>query len=252
MDIKRSAKISVSQQRTILEFLSAHPELTCGNFTSLFTYKQAQVLWHQLTDVLNAIPGAHKTWVQWRKIWQDKRNKTRLKKAKINNHRRGTGGGEVTTEVLTPVEEDVLCLIAPTHIEGHSGVKESTTEFDHVMLLNSFCIKDDVEIIFDKCLTPPVTSVDTSAVFNKHVVVPASTSVASSAKEIPPTLLATQKIEDQGTPLKTPAGLERPPDSFLENCPYLEEDESGIRLKDNHKKYIAILLIINCAIGELN
>ncbi|KAK4882256.1 hypothetical protein RN001_005575 [Aquatica leii] len=132
---------------------------------------------------------------QWRKTWQDKRNKTRLKKAKINNHRRGTGGGEVTTEVLTPVEEDVLCLIAPTHIEGHSGVKESTKEFYHDF---KTILGDDVEIIFDKCFTPPVTSVDTSAVFNKHVVVPASTSVAPSAKEIPPTLLATQKIEDQG------------------------------------------------------
>ncbi|KAF5270829.1 hypothetical protein FQR65_LT17784 [Abscondita terminalis] len=76
MESKRSANIYASQQRTMLEFLNAHPQLVSGKFTSTFTYKQAQALWHELTNILNAIPGAHKTWIQWRKTWQDKRNKT--------------------------------------------------------------------------------------------------------------------------------------------------------------------------------
>lgn len=45
-----------------------HPELQSGKFSATFSIKHAQKLWEQVTEELHQIPGAVKSWKQWRKV----------------------------------------------------------------------------------------------------------------------------------------------------------------------------------------
>lgn len=53
------------------EFMQTHPHLQTGKFTPTFTYKVAQAMWEEVSVTLHAIPGASKTWQQWRKVCKD-------------------------------------------------------------------------------------------------------------------------------------------------------------------------------------
>lgn len=48
--------------------MQKHPELQSGKFSATFTFKHAQKLWEKATDELHKIPGAVKSWKQWRKV----------------------------------------------------------------------------------------------------------------------------------------------------------------------------------------
>ena len=64
---KRGSNMSPSQKE-LLDFREEHPELKTGKFSANFTYKDASVLWMQLSNTLNATPGANRDWKLWRKV----------------------------------------------------------------------------------------------------------------------------------------------------------------------------------------
>lgn len=66
---KRVAPIIKAQKEALIDFMAQHPNLRSGRFTATFSFKDAKNLWHQLAEVLNAIPGgSQKDWSQWRKV----------------------------------------------------------------------------------------------------------------------------------------------------------------------------------------
>lgn len=65
---KRLGTLTGEQKRELLEFMENHPELRSGKFSQQFTFKKAQKLWLELSEKLNAYPGAQKEWKQWRKV----------------------------------------------------------------------------------------------------------------------------------------------------------------------------------------
>lgn len=57
-----------------------------------------------------------------------KRN-TKSKASRIKKHRRVTGGGQKTTEVLSDTQNRITEILGETAIEGHRGVPESKVDF---------------------------------------------------------------------------------------------------------------------------
>ncbi|XP_039308061.1 uncharacterized protein LOC120358311 [Solenopsis invicta] len=127
---KRVGNISNGQRKILIEFLNNHPELVSAKFTSTFSYKDAQKLWCEITNILNALPGAKKTWEQWRKTWHDMKNKVKGKKADINQSLKKTGEGPPSEINMTMIDNDVANLIGPTTIYGDATVDESIAEFN--------------------------------------------------------------------------------------------------------------------------
>lgn len=50
----------------LTEFLRNHPQLVSGSFSSNFTFKNAQELWEEIGEKLNAVPGGAVK--EWRKV----------------------------------------------------------------------------------------------------------------------------------------------------------------------------------------
>ncbi|CAH0556633.1 unnamed protein product [Brassicogethes aeneus] len=70
----RSKTIIPQQKNLLYSYMRRHPSLSMGKFSRNFTHKNAQRLWMELTETLNAVPGgSFKNWRQWRKLWQDLR-----------------------------------------------------------------------------------------------------------------------------------------------------------------------------------
>lgn len=65
---KSRQKITSRQKQELLELMSSKPLLRAGKFTTNFTHKDAQSQWEIIAEVINAIPGARKTWKAWRKV----------------------------------------------------------------------------------------------------------------------------------------------------------------------------------------
>lgn len=65
---KRNANITNEQRTLFIEFMSKHPELLKAKLTASFTLKDAVRLWSEITEILNAVHGARKTWKEWRKV----------------------------------------------------------------------------------------------------------------------------------------------------------------------------------------
>ncbi|XP_023289235.1 uncharacterized protein LOC111674147 [Orussus abietinus] len=126
---EKQGYINGEQKYYLIEFMGKHPELRRGKFSASFSHKQAQKLWKEVTEQLNAIPGVVKEWKQWRTTWQDIRTSTKGKSAAIKKYTQGTGGGP-SGQTLLQFEERVLTLIGTTAAEGHQTVKESTGNFD--------------------------------------------------------------------------------------------------------------------------
>ncbi|GLV33184.1 hypothetical protein CBL_10531 [Carabus blaptoides fortunei] len=74
---KGAGTISGEQKRVLIEFLKQNPKLLSGKFSSDFTVKTGVEKWEELTILLNSIPGANKTWKNWRKTWHDLRSRTK-------------------------------------------------------------------------------------------------------------------------------------------------------------------------------
>ncbi|XP_018397679.1 PREDICTED: uncharacterized protein LOC108781168 [Cyphomyrmex costatus] len=126
---KRCAYINEEQKNLLIEFMQKHPELQSGKFSATFTFKHAQKLWEKATDELHKIPGAVKSWKQWRKTWQDIRSSTKAKNTLIKKHAKQTGGGPASNQVLTEIDQNVLALIGSTVVEGHKAIQESNVQF---------------------------------------------------------------------------------------------------------------------------
>lgn len=60
--------ITPEQKKTLLEFLEEHSELVKHKQTNQFTNADTARLWREVTVKLNAIPGAQKSWKEWRKV----------------------------------------------------------------------------------------------------------------------------------------------------------------------------------------
>ncbi|XP_063390311.1 uncharacterized protein LOC134677685 [Cydia fagiglandana] len=121
--------MSSTQKKGLADIMASRTELRSGKFTSSFTHKKAQKEWEEITTILNAMPGATKTWQQWRKSWQDLLSKTKSKKGAINKDLHRTGGGR-PLQALTEVETNIASLIDPRTISGHRDSQESEVTFD--------------------------------------------------------------------------------------------------------------------------
>ncbi|CAG9763559.1 unnamed protein product [Ceutorhynchus assimilis] len=106
-----------------------HPELKTSNFSKDFTFKKGQALWEEISSILNAMPGANKGWIKWRKTWHDIKNAVKTKSATIRRHLDQTGGGPPINEEITNEDQKILNLISPVVIEGMPEVAESMTVF---------------------------------------------------------------------------------------------------------------------------
>ncbi|CAH0545675.1 unnamed protein product [Brassicogethes aeneus] len=70
----RSKTVIPQQKKLLYSYMRRHISLSMGKFSRNFTHKNAQKLWMELTETLNAVPGgSFKNWRQWRKLWQDLR-----------------------------------------------------------------------------------------------------------------------------------------------------------------------------------
>nr|CAI5842380.1 unnamed protein product [Callosobruchus analis] len=116
---------TVEQKRVMLDFLNQHPQLYQGKFDNKFTFKEAQQQWTRLAELLNAIPGARKNWIQWRKTWQDYKGNIKKKAAGIRREQSATGGGPQTVCSLTTEEEAVIQIVGISATEGHPNIMES-------------------------------------------------------------------------------------------------------------------------------
>lgn len=60
--------ISPQQKRMLLEFLEDHPQLLTQKQSNQFTNADTCKHWQEVSNKLNCIPGAIKTWKEWRKV----------------------------------------------------------------------------------------------------------------------------------------------------------------------------------------
>ncbi|XP_059622917.1 uncharacterized protein LOC132266097 [Phlebotomus argentipes] len=64
-----------AQKIALLDFLAKYPKLRSGEYDDEFGRKDAKRLWEKAAQTLNDVPGAKKSWEQWRKIWHDIRRR---------------------------------------------------------------------------------------------------------------------------------------------------------------------------------
>uniref|UniRef100_A0A2A4JGY7 Regulatory protein zeste n=1 Tax=Heliothis virescens TaxID=7102 RepID=A0A2A4JGY7_HELVI len=114
---QRGVYVTARQKKKLIELMTKHPELISCRVTQDFNYKDSQQLWHSIANECNSIPGAKKSWRQWRKTWQDLRSKTKKRQAETN--------GELPSSVvmLTPAEQEALGL------KNVSSTTNQMTEF---------------------------------------------------------------------------------------------------------------------------
>ncbi|KPJ18616.1 hypothetical protein RR48_10560 [Papilio machaon] len=98
---QRCVYISANQKKKLIELITKHPELISCKLNQNFNYKDSQNIWRSIANECNAIPGAKKTWTQWRKTWYDLRCNTKRRRAETN--------GVTTSNVfLTQAEQEAL------------------------------------------------------------------------------------------------------------------------------------------------
>ncbi|XP_048514975.1 uncharacterized protein LOC125501894 [Athalia rosae] len=151
--MERVGNPTQDQKNMLVHFLQQHPELVSGKFNKDFTYKMGQNLWKEVAQDMNAIPGAKKDWMQWRKCWQDMQSHAKKKKASNMRNACKTGGGPSETQTLTPLEDSVVDLVGPTSIIGDTTVNESETTFvptldDSYLILLSFLNRNSGKDIY--------------------------------------------------------------------------------------------------------
>lgn len=65
MEDKRSVDASHLQKRVLDELMKKHPRL---RETFSVTETNSQKQWKHIAELLNAIPGPKKEWLQWRRV----------------------------------------------------------------------------------------------------------------------------------------------------------------------------------------
>ncbi|KAJ8715249.1 hypothetical protein PYW08_005230 [Mythimna loreyi] len=114
---QRGIYVTVKQKKKLVELMAKHPELISGKVTQDFNYRDSQQLWQTITNECNSIPGARKSWRQWRKTWHDLRSKTKKRQAETN------GQLPSLASMLTPAEQEALGL------KNVSSTTNQSTEF---------------------------------------------------------------------------------------------------------------------------
>ncbi|KAK5643410.1 hypothetical protein RI129_007255 [Pyrocoelia pectoralis] len=127
----------MEQKRLLIEFIKKHEKLASGKFSNDFTYKQSQLLWQEISNLLNSCGGAEKDWKAWRRTWQDIRSRTKSKRSKYMSERGATGGGPHDKYPMTDYETEVLDLIKSVSVEGHANSQESDTDFNFDAAFNT-------------------------------------------------------------------------------------------------------------------
>lgn len=61
-------KFTEKQKIVLIEYVKKHPNLISGKQKQNFTNKDAQAGWQNIADILNAMPGANKSWCKWKKV----------------------------------------------------------------------------------------------------------------------------------------------------------------------------------------
>ncbi|XP_054012804.1 uncharacterized protein LOC128894816 [Hylaeus anthracinus] len=128
---KRTGNISRGQKQILIEFVESNPNLTRSNFSADYTCKNGQRLWQEITNILNASPGAKIDWKQWKRTWQDFQGKAKAKQSSINRNLNATGGGPLDTESLSVEEKRVLNIIHATQIKSDCNIDETPIRFDY-------------------------------------------------------------------------------------------------------------------------
>ncbi|KAJ8909985.1 hypothetical protein NQ315_013578 [Exocentrus adspersus] len=103
----------------MFQFLKTHKELIAGRFSSSFTTKTAELLWCQLSEVLNSMPGPKK---EHGKIYAAE---LKQKNSRIAKYAEGTGGGPPDTSNLSHTEQEIMSLVSKISAEGDGWIKES-------------------------------------------------------------------------------------------------------------------------------
>lgn len=67
-DAKVQTRLSQQQKTMLHQCMSQYPNLNEGKFSAEFSHHSAQKLWSKIAIKLNSIPGARKTWIQWRRV----------------------------------------------------------------------------------------------------------------------------------------------------------------------------------------
>jgi len=62
------ARPTQDQMKFLVDLMAHDPQLCSGKFTKFFTHKIAQQRWESIAIQLNALPGAEKNWVKWKKV----------------------------------------------------------------------------------------------------------------------------------------------------------------------------------------
>lgn len=65
---QRCIYVTARQKKKLIELMAKHPQLISCKITQDFTFMDSQILWQNIASECNAIPGARKTWRQWRKV----------------------------------------------------------------------------------------------------------------------------------------------------------------------------------------
>ncbi|KAG5900539.1 hypothetical protein JTB14_022846 [Gonioctena quinquepunctata] len=128
MDNKRNKPMSVKQKDILIECMRSHPQLK-QKFSSNCTRQDSITIWKDITNMLNASPGAKKEWKEWRKTWHDIHSRTKTKKALINAQSSKTGGGSAIPD-LSQSEEKIAEIIGDTAIRGLGVVESQVQEIE--------------------------------------------------------------------------------------------------------------------------
>ncbi|KAG6450655.1 hypothetical protein O3G_MSEX006703 [Manduca sexta] len=82
--LRRGVYPTAKQKKKLIELVAKYPDLVSCKVRQGFNYTDAHKLWQNIAIECNAIPGARKTWRQWKKTWQDIRSKTKRRHTSDN------------------------------------------------------------------------------------------------------------------------------------------------------------------------
>ncbi|CAG9765772.1 unnamed protein product [Ceutorhynchus assimilis] len=103
--------ISPQQKIVLIEFMEQNPVMVTQKQSNQFTNADISKLWQTVTLTLNSIPGATKTWKEWRKTWSDIKSRTKKRVHENRKEALKTGGGPNISEGVNTEDEKVLEII---------------------------------------------------------------------------------------------------------------------------------------------
>lgn len=98
--LHRSVYPTAKQKKILIEMVAKYPDLVSCKVRQGFNYTDAHKLWQNIATECNAIPGARKTWKQWKKTWQDIRSKIK--------RRHSSNDLPASLVILSQAERDAL------------------------------------------------------------------------------------------------------------------------------------------------